>query len=48
VCVTSNGDGFLPARHKTRDRVNDNGLTENSATEDVANGCTNLVKFRFV
>jgi hypothetical protein len=43
VGVTADGDGLLPSGDQTGDRVNDNGLTENGTTEDVADGYTDSV-----
>lgn len=36
--VAADDDGFLPARHKARDVVADDGLTEHSASKDVPDG----------
>ena len=36
--MTSNNDGFLPTGHKTRDILTDNGLPEDSSSQDVTDG----------
>ncbi len=36
--MAANDDGFLPARHKARNVVADDGFPEHCATEDVTDG----------
>lgn len=38
VGMTANDNGFLPARHQTRDVAADDCLAEHSATQDVTDG----------
>lgn len=38
VCVPADGDGLGPARDEARDVLADDGLSEDRAAEDVADG----------